>query len=52
MKDFCFYTPTRVVFGRASEEQVGSLVSWYGGHRVLVHRERNYLSFDPDRIRE
>ena len=37
MKDFSFYTPTRVVFGRASEEQVGSLVSWYGGHRVLVH---------------
>ena len=37
MKDFSFYTPTRVVFGRASEEQVGSLVSWYGCHRVLVH---------------
>ncbi len=37
MKDFNYYTPTEVVFGRESEEQVAQLVKKYGGHRVLVH---------------
>ncbi|MCQ2288470.1 MAG: iron-containing alcohol dehydrogenase [Muribaculaceae bacterium] len=37
MKDFNFYTPTRVVFGRESEEKVADLVKQYGGKRVLVH---------------
>ena len=37
MKDFNYYTPTRVVFGKKSEEQVADLVSLYGGTRVLVH---------------
>ncbi|MBQ0068763.1 MAG: iron-containing alcohol dehydrogenase, partial [Bacteroidales bacterium] len=37
MKDFNFYTPTRVVFGRESEEKVASLVKSFGGSRVLVH---------------
>ncbi|MBQ9641337.1 MAG: iron-containing alcohol dehydrogenase [Bacteroidaceae bacterium] len=37
MKDFQFYAPTEVVFGRESEEQVATLVKKYGGSRVLVH---------------
>ena len=37
MKDFNYYTPTRVVFGKKSEEQVADLVNLYGGTRVLVH---------------
>ena len=37
MKDFMYYAPTEVVFGRESEEQVAQLVKKYGGHRVLVH---------------
>lgn len=37
MKDFTYYTPTEVVFGRTSEEQVAGLVRKYGGYRVLVH---------------
>ena len=37
MKEFNFYTPTRVVFGRESEEQVAQLVKNCGGSRVLVH---------------
>jgi len=37
MKDFCYYAPTEVVFGEQSEEQVGTLVQRYGGHKVLVH---------------
>lgn len=37
MKDFNYYAPTEVVFGKESEEQVAQLVKKYGGHRVLVH---------------
>ncbi len=37
MKDFLYYAPTEVVFGKESEEKVGELVKKYGGHRVLVH---------------
>jgi hypothetical protein len=37
MKDFKYYAPTEVVFGRESEEQVAALVKKYGGTRVLVH---------------
>ena len=37
MKDFVYYAPTEVVFGKASEEQVAALVKKYGGHKVLVH---------------
>jgi len=37
MKDFNFYAPTQVVFGRQSEEQVAALVKHYGGTKVLVH---------------
>ena len=37
MKDFCYYAPTKVVFGRESEEQVADLVKQFGGTKVLVH---------------
>ncbi|MBO6013604.1 MAG: iron-containing alcohol dehydrogenase [Bacteroidales bacterium] len=37
MKDFNYYAPTEVVFGRQSEEQVARLVRKYGGTKVLVH---------------
>ena len=48
MKDFNYYAPTQVVFGRESEEQVAVLVNatphsdqrsekQYGGTKVLVH---------------
>ncbi len=37
IKDFTYYTPTRVVFGRESELQVASLVKHEGGTRVLLH---------------
>ena len=37
MKDFVYYAPTEVVFGKNSEEQVASLVKKPGGHKVLVH---------------
>ena len=37
MRDFIYYAPTEVVFGKESEEQVAGLVKKYGGHKVLVH---------------
>lgn len=37
IKDFNFYAPTRVVFGRDSEKQLALLIRQSGGHRVLVH---------------
>jgi len=37
MKDFNFYAPTEIVFGRESEQQVAQLISKYGGTKVLVH---------------
>ncbi len=37
MKDFVYYAPTQVVFGKQSEEQVARLVKEFGGSKVLVH---------------
>lgn len=37
MKDFNYYAPTEVVFGRDSESKVGELVRKYQGTKVLVH---------------
>ena len=37
MKDFIYYAPTEVVFGKESEEKVAAMVKKYGGHKVLVH---------------
>ncbi len=37
IKDFNFYAPTRVVFGRDSESKIGQLVAAAGGKKVLIH---------------
>ena len=37
IKDFNFYAPTRVVFGKESEQQIGQLTAAQGAHKVLVH---------------
>ena len=37
MKDFTYYAPTEVVFGRDSEDKVAQLIQKYGGTKVLVH---------------
>ena len=38
IKDFNFYAPTRVVFGKDAEQQIGSLTRAYGGrNKVLLH---------------
>lgn len=36
MDNFSFNMPTRIVFGRGTETEVGRLVAHYGGTRVLV----------------
>jgi len=37
MKDFTYYAPTRIVFGKESEEKLPQLIRQYGGKKVLVH---------------
>ena len=37
MFGFTYYAPTKVVFGKDTEQQVGALIKEYGGSRVLVH---------------
>lgn len=37
MDNFEFYSPTRFVFGKGTENQTGRLVKQYGGHKVLIH---------------
>ena len=37
MFNFEFYAPTRVVFGKGTENRTGELVKEYGGTRVLIH---------------
>ena len=37
IKNFNYYAPTHVVFGRDSEKQLAQLIRQYGGTRVLVH---------------
>lgn len=37
MQNFEFYTPTRMIFGRDTEKQVGTIVREYGYKKVLLH---------------
>ena len=37
MENFLYYTPTKVVFGKGTEKQIGTLVKEYNCKKVLVH---------------
>ena len=37
MKNFTYYTPSKIVFGKDTEEQVGQLVKDSGATKVLLH---------------
>ncbi|WP_373216665.1 iron-containing alcohol dehydrogenase [Ruminococcus sp. 5_1_39BFAA] len=37
MNNFNYYTPTKVVFGKSTEEQTGQLIKEAGGTKVLIH---------------
>mgnify|MGYP000538526252 CR=1 FL=1 len=37
MRNFEYYTPTRVIFGKDTHLQAGSLLKEYGAKKVLIH---------------
>ena len=37
MRDFIFYNPTRIVFGRGKTSEIGELTAAYGSRILLVH---------------
>ena len=37
MFDFKYYTPTKVIFGKGTENQVADLVKEFGGKKILIH---------------
>ena len=37
MNNFEFYSPTKVIFGKDVEQQVGAEIKKWGGNKVLVH---------------
>ena len=37
MFDFKYYTPTKVLFGKNTEEKVADLIKEFGGKKVLIH---------------
>lgn len=37
MFDFKYFTPTKVIFGRNTEDQVAELIKEFGGTKVLIH---------------
>ena len=37
MFDFKYFTPTKVVFGKNTEEKVAELIKEFGGKKVLIH---------------
>lgn len=37
MENFTYYTPTKVIFGRDAEKQIGSLLKEMGYKRILLH---------------
>ncbi len=37
MNNFNYYTPTEVVFGKGTENEVARLIRKYGGKKVLIH---------------
>ena len=37
MNNFTFYSPTKFVFGKDTENQAGALVKDFGGSKVLLH---------------
>ena len=37
MFDFKYYTPTKVLFGKNTEEKIADLIKEFGGKKVLIH---------------
>ena len=43
MINFEFHNPTKVIFGKNVEAEVGKEIKRLGGHKVLVHFGGDYL---------
>ena len=37
MENFTYYTPTKIIFGKDEEKNVGKLIKEYGAEKVLIH---------------
>ena len=37
MQNFEFYAPTRMIFGKDTEKQVGRVIQEYGYKKILMH---------------
>ena len=37
MENFTYYTPTKIIFGKDEEKNVGKLIKEYGAEKVLFH---------------
>ena len=37
MFDFKYFTPTKVLFGKNTEDKVADLIQEFGGKKVLIH---------------
>ena len=37
MNNFTYYTPTKVVFGKGTENQVGALIEGQQARKVMIH---------------
>ena len=37
MFDFKYFTPTKVVFGKNTENRVAELIKEFGGTKILIH---------------
>lgn len=51
MNDFDFFSPTRFLFGRGQEQQVGALCRECGARHVLVHHGRSTAPALLDRVK-
>lgn len=52
MAGFTYYTPTKVVFGKETEQQTGKLVKAAGAKKVLIHYGSVIRSGLLDRVKE
>lgn len=43
MKNFEFYTPTKIIFGKNTENQIGTLISKFNCKKVLIHYGTNSI---------
>ena len=43
MKNFTYYTPTKIFFGKGEELKIGKIIKEYGFKKVLIHYGKNSI---------